>query len=126
MRLPTPQELTFALALTVLRAANALLCAALRATPLVPSASGHTRSARLCEAQPFFVSGSRFATVARVACGAVLAGRGAFSVGYSVLLSPGLVQPHLRSSSNRRIETDRRQRRFATLAPSAHAGRWVA
>ena len=25
--------------------------------------------------------------------------------------------------SNRRIEADRRQRRFATLAPSAHAGR---
>ncbi len=24
---------------------------------------------------------------------------------------------------NRRIEADRRQRRFATLAPSAHAGR---
>jgi len=29
-------------------------------------------------------------------------------------------------SSNRRIETDRRQRRFATLAPSAHAGRYAA
>ena len=27
--------------------------------------------------------------------------------------------------SNRRIEADRRQRRFATLAPSAHAGRYV-
>jgi len=25
--------------------------------------------------------------------------------------------------ANRRIEADRRQRRFATLAPSAHAGR---
>jgi len=26
---------------------------------------------------------------------------------------------------NPRIETDRRQRRFATLAPSAHAERWA-
>jgi hypothetical protein len=29
-------------------------------------------------------------------------------------------------TSNRRIEADRRQRRFATLAPSAHAERWAA
>jgi hypothetical protein len=29
-------------------------------------------------------------------------------------------------TSNRRIEADRRQRRFATLAPSAHAGRYTA
>jgi len=29
-------------------------------------------------------------------------------------------------SPNRRIEADRRQRRFATLAPSAHAGRCAA
>jgi hypothetical protein len=28
-------------------------------------------------------------------------------------------------SSNHHIETDRHQRRFATLAPSAHAGRYV-
>ncbi len=27
--------------------------------------------------------------------------------------------------ANHRIEADRRQRRFATLAPSAHAGRYA-
>ena len=36
---------------------------------------------------------------------------------------PVALDGDMRSSSNRRIETDRRQRRFATLAPSAHAGR---
>jgi len=34
-----------------------------------------------------------------------------------------LEHPKVKALSNRRIETDRRQRPFATLAPSAHAGR---
>jgi hypothetical protein len=34
-----------------------------------------------------------------------------------------IVTTECRMTLNRRIEADRRQRRFATLAPSAHAGR---
>jgi len=76
VRLPAPQELTFAPAFTVSRAANA------------------------CSSGSRVLQQLGFATVARVARGVVLAGCGAFGVGYSVLLSAGAMQPHMRSSSN--------------------------
>jgi hypothetical protein len=69
VRVPTPQELTFAPAFTVSRAANA------------------------CSSGLRVQQQMGFAPVARVARGAVLAGCSALGVGYSVLLSPGAMQP---------------------------------
>jgi len=83
VRLPAPQELTFAPAFTVLRAAKA--CSVW--SPAVSSSATRVQQHM------------SFATVARVAR-AVLAGCGAFGVGYSVLFSAGAMQPHMKSSSN--------------------------
>ena len=86
MRLPTSQEFMVAPALTGLRAAKPVLCGAASNSARAFGVMTHAQR------QPAYSpAASR---------GAVLAGRGAFGVGYFVLLSPGLMQPHLSSSSN--------------------------
>ena len=56
MRVPTPQEITFAPAFTVVAGRKRLFGVALRATALVSSVSWRTRSSGLCRAQPFLAS----------------------------------------------------------------------
>ena len=91
MRVPAPQELTFALCGAPSNSARAfgVMVHAQHGPAWSPAVSFVSGAPRMC-----------FATVARVARGAVLAGCGAFGVGYSVLLSAGAMQPHMRSSSN--------------------------
>lgn len=89
MRVPAPQELMFSPALTVLRAAKPILCGA--ASNSADAFDVMTHAQRGPVWSP---------AVLGVARGAVLAGCGAFGVGYSVLLSAGAMQPHTRSSSN--------------------------
>ena len=111
MRVPTPQEPTFAPAFTGSLAGNAY---PVWRSAQFPSCGGprlwRTRSAGLCGASrcfsPVCVCKNRCALppspalLGASARAATLAGFGILGVGYAVLLSPGAMQPHTRSSSN--------------------------